>query len=61
MLGADISGRSGRVARTRNMVLGSDASEETWRALDERVNTYPTKRAFKGEPKSPQKCQGGCE
>ena len=31
-------------------MLGSDSSEETWRALDERVNTYPTKRAFKGEP-----------
>ncbi|KAK9835202.1 hypothetical protein WJX81_005451 [Elliptochloris bilobata] len=43
----DVSGRSGRVARTKNVVLGSDASEETWRALDERVNTYPTKRSFK--------------
>ena len=29
-------------------MLGSDTSEETWRALDERVNTYPTKRSFKG-------------
>ncbi len=37
---AGISNSSGRVAQTRNFVLGpSDNSEEAWRALDEKVNT----------------------
>jgi len=40
---AGISSSSGRVARTRNFVLGpSDNSEEAWRALDEQVRICPT-------------------
>ncbi|BDA42443.1 hypothetical protein COCOBI_03-3330 [Coccomyxa sp. Obi] len=43
-----ISNSSGRIAQTRNFVLGpSDNSEEAWRALDEKVNTYPGQRTFK--------------
>ncbi|KAK9909636.1 hypothetical protein WJX75_005376 [Coccomyxa subellipsoidea] len=43
-----ISSSSGRVAQTRNFVLGpSNNSEEAWRALDEKVNTYPGQRTFK--------------
>ncbi len=39
---AGISSSSGRVAQTRNFVLGpSDNSEEAWRALDEKVCDAP--------------------
>jgi putative lipoic acid-binding regulatory protein len=31
----------------RNLVLGADDSNESWRALDEKVNTYPFEREFK--------------
>ena len=31
----------------RNLVLGTDDSDEGWRALDEKVNKYPFEREFK--------------
>ena len=31
----------------RNLVLGADDTDESWRALDEKVNTYPFEREFK--------------
>ena len=35
---SSVSNNSGRVAQTRNFVMGSDNSEASWRALDEQVN-----------------------
>ena len=34
---SSVSNNSGRVAQTRNFVMGSDHSEASWRALDEQV------------------------
>ena len=34
---SSVSSNSGRVAQTRNFVMGSDDSEASWRALDEQV------------------------
>jgi putative lipoic acid-binding regulatory protein len=31
----------------RNLVLGTDNTDQGWRALDEKVNTYPFVREFK--------------
>ena len=31
----------------RNLVLGTDTSDDGWRALDEKVNKYPFEREFK--------------
>ena len=35
---SSVSSNSGRVAQTRNFVMGSDDSEASWRALDEQVS-----------------------
>ncbi|CAL5219633.1 g1507 [Coccomyxa viridis] len=44
---SSVSNKTGRIAQTRNFVLGTDNSEASWRALDEQVNTYPGPRNFK--------------
>ncbi|KAJ9513946.1 hypothetical protein V8C86DRAFT_2632229 [Haematococcus lacustris] len=41
-----IARSSGRPGNSTNVVLASDASEETWRKLDKRVNKYPDQRVF---------------
>lgn len=41
---AGASASRGRVARSTNVVLGSDESEEKWRELDSQVNEYPGER-----------------
>lgn len=43
---ADIHRASGRAASGLNLVLGLDNSEEAWRCIDRRVNTYPSLRSF---------------
>lgn len=42
-----VSNAEGRVARSTNVVLGTDDSEEKWRELDMQVNEYPGQRTFK--------------
>lgn len=42
-----VSDAEGRVARSTNVVLGTDDSEEKWRELDMQVNEYPGQRTFK--------------
>ena len=42
-----VSNAQGRVARSTNVVLGINETEEKWRELDEQVNEYPGQREFK--------------
>eukprot|EP00898_Chlorokybus_atmophyticus_P006999 jgi/Chlat1/72/Chrsp1S03116 len=37
----------GRQTNSVNLVLGDTASQDDWRQLDEKVNTYPSLRSFK--------------
>ena len=38
---SSVSNKTGRIAQTRNFVLGTDNSEASWRALDEQVCSSP--------------------
>ena len=42
-----VSNAQGRVAKSTNVVFGTDESEEKWRELDLKVNEYPGQRTFK--------------
>ncbi|KAK9815525.1 hypothetical protein WJX72_005056 [[Myrmecia] bisecta] len=49
---SEISKAEGRVAKSTNVILGElggqgETSQEKWRQLDEKVNTYPMQREFK--------------
>ncbi|KAK9829958.1 hypothetical protein WJX72_008869 [[Myrmecia] bisecta] len=49
---SEISKAEGRVAKSTNVILGElggqgENSQEKWRQLDEKVNTYPMQREFK--------------
>ncbi|KAK1271068.1 hypothetical protein QJS04_geneDACA012615 [Acorus gramineus] len=46
---SEVSKTEGRVAQTRNVVIGgtvTDDSTNEWLALDQKVNSYPTVRGF---------------
>ncbi|TJX35486.1 DUF493 domain-containing protein, partial [Soehngenia saccharolytica] len=46
---SEVSKTEGRVAQTRNVVMGgtiSGESEDEWKILDQKVNSYPTVRGF---------------
>lgn len=37
---------SGRASSAVNVILGADNSEEAWRCIDQKVNSYPSLREF---------------
>lgn len=46
---SEVSKMEGRVAQTRNVVMGgtiTGESEDEWKVLDQKVNSYPTVRGF---------------
>jgi len=55
---SSVSSNTGRIAQTRNFVLGSDNSEASWRALDEQVCSHHPSTV--GSLKLQHRCSNSC-